>query len=133
MRRRAREPRWVSRAVAVAIQADQIRNHGGTHGIRDAGLLDSALHRPPNRWHYEQDVSLLALGATYCVAIARNHPFVDGNKRAAFQLMYVFLGLNGLRVVAEEAEVVDVVLRVATGEVDENALAEWLEAHVVVR
>jgi death on curing protein len=131
--RSPREPRWVSRAVAVAIQADQIRHHGGTHGVRDVGLLDSALHRAPNRWHYEQTGDLLLLGATYCVAIARNHPFLDGNKRAAFQVMYVFLGLNGRRIVAEEAEVVDTMLRVATGEVDESALAQWLEAHVVER
>lgn len=133
MRRAGREPRWVSRAAALAIQADQIRHHGGAHGVRDSGLLDSALQRARNRWHYEQNVDLLSLGATYCVGIARNHSFVDGNKRAAFQVMYVFLGLNGLRIVAEEAEVVDTMLRVATGEVDERALADWLEAHIVER
>ena len=133
MSRVPREPRRVSRAVAIAIHADQIRHHGGTHGVRDPGLLDSALHRAPNRSHYEQTVDLLLLAATCCVGIARNHPFLDGNKRAAFQVMYVFLGLNGLRVVAEEVEVVDTMLRVATGEADERALAQWLEAHIVAK
>ena len=127
------EPRWVSRAVALAVQADQIRHHGGSHGVRDIGLLDSALHRPVNRWHYEQCDDLRLLGATYCVAIARNHPFLDGNKRAAFQIMYVFLGLNGLRVLSDEAAVVDIMLRVATGDANDVQLAEWLNSHVEPR
>jgi death-on-curing protein len=119
--------------VALAVQADQIRHHGGSHGVRDLGLLDSALHRPVNRWHYEQCDDLHLLGATYCVAIGRNHPFLDGNKRAAFQIMYVFLGLNGLRVVSDEATVVNVMLRVATGEANDVELTEWLNSHVELR
>ena len=127
------EPRWLSLAVVRAIHSDQVREHGGSAGLRDAGLLESALARPVNRFQYEEDPDLCDLAAAYGFGIARNHPFVDGNKRVAFQAMYVFLGLNGLRIGAAEEEVVDLILRLARGELDEEDLAGWLRDHVSPR
>jgi death on curing protein len=127
------EPRWVSRALVSAVQADQIRQHGGSPGLRDAGLLESALERPRNRWHYEPDADLASLAAAYGFGIARNHPFLDGNKRVAFQTMYVFLGLDGVRIEAPEPELVATMLRLAEGSLDESGLAEWLRAHAEPR
>jgi death on curing protein len=109
-----------------AIHANQIREHGGALGLRDEGMLSSALERPRHRLHYEADTDLPALAAAYGFGIARNHPFIDGNKRVAFQAMYVFLGLNGMRIDAEEPEVVRVILALAAGDLTELALAEWL-------
>lgn len=120
------EPRWISRAVAFAIHADQARQHGGFPRLRDQGLLESALERAPNRWRYDPTADLCALAAAYGIGLAQNHPFVDGNKRTAFQVMYVFLGLNGLRIIASEPEVVTVMLAVAGGELNEEGLTEWL-------
>lgn len=127
------EPRWVGGPVVHAIHADQVRQHGGSLGVRDEGLLESALERPRHRWHYEPESDAATLAAAYGFGIARNHPFIDGNKRVAFQVMYVFLGLNGLRIAAEEAEVVDVMLRLAGGGLAEPGLAEWLRGHVEPR
>jgi death-on-curing protein len=124
------EPRWVSRAVVDAIHADLIQQHGGSYGIRDVALLESALDRPRNRYHYEPDADLAVLAAAYGIGIAKNHAFVDGNKRTAFQVMYTFLGLNGYRLVAAEAAVVALMIDVATGTVDEESLAQWCRANV---
>lgn len=120
------EPRWLSATVILAIHADQIAEHGGSLGIRDKGVLESALDRPRNRHRYEPDSDIAALAAAYGFGIARNHPFIDGNKRVAFQAMYVFLGLNGVHIHADEEQVVAVMLGVAAGEVQEAELAEWL-------
>jgi death on curing protein len=127
------EPRWLTQAVVLAIHADQIQAHGGTLGLRDRGLLESALDRPRNRFHYQSDVGLHGLAAAYGFALANNHPFVDGNKRVAFQAMYVFLGLNGLRIMASEEAVVSLMLSVASGELDEKGLTSWLEANTAPR
>ncbi|MDQ6831279.1 MAG: type II toxin-antitoxin system death-on-curing family toxin [Gemmatimonadota bacterium] len=113
------------------IHADQVRTHGGAAGVRDEGLLDSALARPRTRWGYEKRTDLSGLAASYGIALAKNHPFVDGNKRVAFQAMYVFLGLNGCRIVALESEVVSMMLGVAAGTTDEGALAIWIAEHAV--
>lgn len=127
------EPRWLTQSVVLAVHADQIRAHGGTLGLRDRGLLESALDRPRNRFHYQSDVGLHHLAASCGFALANKHPFVDGNKRVAFQAMFVFLGLNGLRIVASEEAVVSLMLSVASGELDEEGLASWLEANTVSR
>jgi death-on-curing protein len=126
-----KEPRWLTRAIVEAIHTDQIRQHGGSFGIRDGALLESALGRPRNRWHYEPEVELSELGAAYGFGIAKNHPFIDGNKRAAFQAMYVFMGLNGWRIRASEDEVVSIMESVAAGGADEANLADWLREHMV--
>lgn len=94
--------------------------------MRDEGVLQSALAHPINRWHYDAEADLPKLAAAYGTGIAKNHPFVDGNKRTAFQVMYVFVGLNGSRIVATEPEVVASMEGLAACDVDEGALAEWL-------
>ena len=108
-----------------AIHRALLGEHGGSPGVRDAGSLQSALDRPRNKFAYgETDIA--ALAASYAFAIARNHPFVDGNKRTAFQAMYVFLGLNGVDLDAAEPVVVDVMVRLAAGKLSEPGLAEWV-------
>jgi death on curing protein len=123
------EPRWLTKAVVLAIHSDQVREHGGSLGVRDMGLLESALARPLNVFGYRPDSDLFALAASYGFGVAQNHPFIDGNRRVAFQTMYVFLGLNGVRIAGEEAEVVEVILRLAAGTMGEDQLASWLRAH----
>jgi death on curing protein len=127
------EPRWLDAAMVRAIHTGQVQEHGGSLGLRDKGLLDSTLDRPRNRFHYESGDDLVDLAASYGFGIARNHPFVDGNKRVAFQAMYVFLGLNGLRIVAEEPEVVRAILALAAGELTEQELVRWLREHTTPR
>ena len=112
--------------MVLAIHADQIREHGGALGLRDRSLLESALARPRNRFLHEPDTDLAALGTSYAWGIARNHPFVDGNKRVAFQSLYVFPGLSGLRLDAPEGEVVAVMLAVAAGDISETELSDWV-------
>jgi death on curing protein len=119
--------------VVVAIHSDQIREHGGSLGVRDKGLLESALDRPRNRFNYESDSDLRALAAAYGFGIAKNHPFVDGNKRVAFQAMYVFLGINGVTITADEEEVVRLVLALASGELSESDLGVWLRNNTAQR
>lgn len=127
------EPRWLSTVHILFIHSDQIRDHGGSLGIRDRGLLASALARAPNRYEYDPDADLPALTAAYGFGISSNHPFVDGNKRVTFQAMYVFLGLNGLRIDASEEDVVGLIVELASGRLDEAALADWLRGHVTPR
>lgn len=127
------EPRWLSKTVILAIHADQIREHGGSLGIREMGLLESALDRPRNRMNYGSDSDLEILAAAYGFGVARNHPFVDGNKRVAFQAMYVFLGINGLEITADEEEVVRMALALAAGDLTEAELAGWLRNHTARR
>lgn len=128
-----REPRWLTRRMVLAVHYDLIRQHGGSHGLRDEGLLESALARPLNHWAYSEESEarpeLHELAAAYGVGIAKNHPFVDGNKRVAFQAMFVFLGLNGKQIVASEPAVVEAMTGLADGSVDEDALAAWLLEH----
>lgn len=127
------EPRWLALVHILAIHSDQIQAHGGSLGLRDRGLLESALERPRSRFHYEPTSDLPSLSASYGFGIAKNHPFVDGNKRVAFQAMYLFLGLNGLRIDASEEEVVATTLALASGDLDEPGLAAWLRDHVTPR
>lgn len=127
------EPRWLTLVQILAIHSDQISAHGGSLGLRDRGLLESALERPRNRSHYDTDADLAALAAAYGFGLAKNHPFVDGNKRVSFQAMYLFLGLNGLRIEAPEEEVVALILSLASGQLDEPDLAAWLRQHVTPR
>jgi len=127
------EPRWVSRVVVDAVHLDLIRTHGGMPGTRDEDLLESALARPRQRWGYDTSADLGALAAAYGYGLARNRPYHDGNKRAAFVAMAVFVGLNGFELVADEADVVTTIVALAAGALDEDALAEWVRAHLVPR
>lgn len=116
--------RFVSKLEALALHRSSLTAHGGAHGLRDEGLLESALARPANLVAYG-DPSPHELAASYAYGIARNHPFVDGNKRCAFLVSAVFLELNGFELVASEAEAATVFLALAASELDEAELAKW--------
>ncbi len=120
-----KEPAWLSADVLVAVHRKLIAEHGGAPGIRDRGLLESALARPANLLHYGNP-NIFEMAAAYAAGIARNHPFVDGNKRAAFMAAYIFLVRNGYEPRMGEAETVLIMLKLATGEVTEPQLAAWL-------
>jgi len=124
------EPRWVPRLVIEAVHVDQVREHGGLIGIRDENVLESALARARQRWTYEPEADLPRLAADYAFGIARNHPFRDGNKRVGFVAAVTFLGLNGLDFVAPEDEVVERMLALASGDLDEEQLARWIRSRV---
>ena len=120
---------WIEHAVILAIHEEQLAEHGGATGIRDAGLVASALARPANLALYgNPDVSDLA--ASYAFGIARNHPFIDGNKRTAFVAAELFLLLNAHVLTADDADCVTKVLALAAGELDEASFAAWLRQHV---
>ncbi|MBL8537094.1 MAG: type II toxin-antitoxin system death-on-curing family toxin [Hyphomonadaceae bacterium] len=126
------EPTWLDLAAVQAMHDEQLVEHGGAAGLRDLGLLESALARPRNAWSYGEE-SLIALGALYAAGIMRNHPFVDGNKRTGFLAAYAFLFVNGLEIVADEAEVIVQCLSLASGEIDEGEFAAWLRDNVEPR
>ena len=126
------EPLWLTRAIVEVLHEEQIREHGGQHGVRDEGLLESALPRPPHRWSYERETDLAALAAEYGVGLAKNYAFLDGNKRTAFVATNVFLILNGFEIEAPEPEVVTTMLRVAGGRLSRNKFGSWIR-RVLVR
>lgn len=123
------EPVWLVRAVVEAIHDEQIAEHGGGEGVRDAGLLESALDRPRNLAAYGSP-DIAALAATLGHGIARSHPFVDGNKRTAFVAVELFLNLNGHALVAEDADCVMTMLRLAEGAIGEDGFAAWIRHHI---
>jgi death-on-curing protein len=117
---------WLSRDVVLAAHDASLERFGGTGGIRDEGLLESALARPQMLAHYEPETGPHRLAAAYAFGIAKNHAFVDGNKRTGFLAAYVFLRANGWTFEAEQADVVVWMLGVAAGSISEQQLAEWL-------
>ena len=119
---------WLSRALVLAIHDEQLREHGGAAGIRDEGLLDSALARPLNRAGYG-DPDSAELAAIYAIAIARNHPFIDGNKRTAFAALFTFLGLNGLEFEPAEVEATMTMLALASGGISDDDFITWVRGH----
>lgn len=123
------EPRWLGRLAIDEAHFRQIREHGGAHGLRDENALESALARPQQRWHYAGDASLSQLAAAYAFGLVRNHPYVDGNKRIALVVMVAFLERNGTELTATNAEALPTMLALATGELMEDELAAWIEAH----
>ena len=123
------EPIWITTGMVQVIHDDQVATHGGAYGLRDEGLLASALARSRHRHGYEEGVDIYRLAADYGYGIARNHPFIDGNKRTAFQVMYVFLKVNGSDLDAPEPEVVLVMQSLAAGEISEDELAQWLKQY----
>lgn len=125
-----REPRWLSRLAIDEAHARQIREHGGSHGLRDEGALESALARPRQRWHYEPDATLEELAAAYGFGLVQGHPYVDGNKRVGLVAMAAFLDLNGTGLTATDAEAVECILRLASGRLSEAQLAEWVRRRV---
>ncbi len=120
---------WIATEVALAAHAEQLAEHGGGDGIRDSGMLDSAMARPQNLAQYG-DPDAAALAAAYAFGIARNHPFTDGNKRTAAVVSETFLMLNGYALGATDAEVVVAFVALAAGELGEDELADWFRQHL---
>ncbi len=131
--KRAAMPRWLSRVVVDAIHHDQLREHGGLAGIRDENALESALARPQQKWRHADKPDLPILAAAYGFGLVRNHPYRDGNKRIGFLAIATFLGMNGLDLVATDAEVVAEILALADGRVSEGELADWIRQHSTKR
>ena len=124
-------PAWVGRLVVDAVHAQQLREHGGLHGLRDGNALEYALARPRNKWAYDPESDLATLAAAYGYGLGTNHPYRDGNKRIAFLTMVIFLGRNGRDLEAPEDEVVTMMLAVAGRRCSEKALANWVKTHMV--
>ena len=115
--------------VVDAIHNDQLREHGGLPGLRDENLLESALARPKQKWHYAERTDLPALAAAYAFGLVTNHPYRDGNKRIGFLAMVTFLDVNGCELTATESEVVEEFIGLADGRVGEEALCDWVRKH----
>lgn len=124
-----REPVWLSRVVVDAIHIEQLREHGGLPGVRDENVLESALARARQKWHYAERTGVPQLAAAYAFGLVRNHPYRDGNKRIGFLAMATFLELNGYDFVATDAEIVTEFLALAAGAVTEDELATWVVRH----
>lgn len=122
-------PRFLSAELAQVIHDRQLAEHGGLAGVKDAGLLDSAIARPLNKHSYGED-DLCALAAAYAFGIARNHPFADGNKRTAWVMARLFLRLNGVTMAYDKADAIRMVLALAAGELPEDGVADWFRSHV---
>ena len=128
--------RWIGKRSLLLLHGESLAEHGGLAGLRDEGLLDSALNRPLHLQAYAEahtapDVA--ALAASYTVGLAKNHPFMDGNKRATFLATGLFLYLNGYRLNASQADATLTILAVASGELGESGFADWLRSHAVPR
>ena len=120
---------WIEESVVWAVHEAQLAEHGGSAGVRDPGLLASALARPLNLAAYDGEADAAALAAAYGFGIARNHPFIDGNKRTAFVCTELFLALNGYQLQAEDANCVSIMLTLAAGDLPEAEFAAWLRAN----
>jgi death-on-curing protein len=120
------EPVWLDVEILIDLHAEQLALFGGPDGIRDQGMLESALGRPINKFAYGE-TDLATLAAAYAFGIARNHPFVDGNKRAAFGAMFVFLGLNDIDFLVPPESATAMILALAAGEVNEEGLTRWIK------
>ncbi len=120
------EPRWLLRKTVLSLHDRLLSEFGGASGIRDEGMLDSALSRPENRFSYE-NAGPYEVAASYAFGLVRNHPFVDGNKRIGFAAATLFLKINGIAFAATEADAVIKTLALAAGELDETGYAKWLK------
>lgn len=124
-----KQPKWIRTEAVIALHDRAIAEHGGIDGLRDLGLLESALHAPVNAWDYGQ-TELCALAAIYCSRIAKNHAFNDGNKRAALVTMLLFLRRNGRNVGASQEELYRITMDIANSTMTEEALASWLKERI---
>lgn len=124
------EPVWLLKSAVIAVHSMMIARFGGTAGMRDEGLLDSALVRPVNIYQYDSDANVAAMAAAYAAGIIRNHPFLDGNKRTGFMAAYVFLDLNGATLRADEISATAMTLSLAASDIDEQDYALWLEQNI---
>jgi death-on-curing protein len=127
------EPNWISKKALLLLHEESLAEFGGARGLRDEGLLASALARARNAHAYNSDSSLAQLAASYGFGIAKNRAFVDGNKRGAFMSIGLFLAINGYRLVAHQTDAIYTMLGVAAGEIDEAALTAWIALHMAAR
>ena len=127
------EPEWIDEQDVLAIHRRQLAEHGGGDGVRDMGLLQSALARPLNAFHYNKVISLARLAAAYAFGIAKNHAFIDGNKRTALVVSLTFLRINGYKLTSTQEENYLTYLALAEGKLTEEALGDWLESKLVKR
>lgn len=127
------EPRWLSKKALLLLHEESLATFGGTAGLRDEGLLDSALARPRNTYAYTPKSTLASIAASYAFGLAKNHAFVDGNKRAAFLSIGLFLAINGRKLVASPVDAIQIILAVAAGELDETGLSKWIQKNSVAR
>ena len=127
------EPRWISKKALLMLHEESLAMFGGASGLRDEGLLDSALARPQNTHAYTPESALADLAASYGFGLAKNHAFVDGNKRAAFLSIGMFLSINGHKLVADQVDAIQAMLAVAAGEIDERDLAAWIQKNIVAK
>lgn len=130
MMRRGKEPRWLKTSFVVYVNQEVVAHSGGIAGVRDAGLLESALARGAQRWAYDDEADLCDAAAAVCYGVCKNHPFLDGNKRTAFQCAFVLLRVNGLHLVAGELEVVMEMEMLADGRRSERDFAAFLRANI---
>jgi death-on-curing protein len=126
-----KEPRWIDPRALLLLHSASLAEHGGLEGMRDEGLLESALDRPRNKFSYEPERDVFDLAAAYGFGLARNHPFQDGNKRAAFLAVGLFLAINGYRLVADQMDAIQTMLSLAAGQLTEKTFADWVREHAV--
>ncbi|HTP38844.1 MAG TPA: type II toxin-antitoxin system death-on-curing family toxin [Steroidobacteraceae bacterium] len=125
-----RQPKWIDKRALLLLNDESLATFGGATGPRVEGLLDSALGRAPNQWHYDKSVDLADLAAACGFGLAKNHAFVDGNKRAAFLAMGLFLAINSKRLHADQVDAIHTILNLAAGTIDEATLAAWVREHI---
>ena len=125
-----RKPKWIDKQALLLLHDESLSLFGGARGLRDEGLLDSALARPINKFLYEDISDLADLAAAYGYGVAKNHAFVDGNKRAAFLSLGLFLAINGKHLRAKQVDAIHVILALAAGELSEKELASWIKLHM---
>jgi death on curing protein len=126
-----RTPKWIDKRALLLLHEESLAMFGGASGIRDEGLLDSALARPRNQFHYEKAESIAKLAAAYGFGIAKNYAFVDGNKRTALLAIGLFLATNGRRLRVSQFEAIETMLALAAGDLNEAKLAVWIDEHCV--
>jgi death on curing protein len=126
-----KQPGWIGRTALLLLHAETLAEHGGLSGFRDEGALDAALVRPRHIHAHEPKAGLATLAAAYCFALVRNHPFSDGNKRAGFLAVGLFLSLNGFDLSVDQAEAARTILRLAASDLSEMDLTEWIRQHMV--
>jgi len=124
-----RQPQWIDKRALLQLHEESLATFGGATGLRDEGLLDSALGHAQNLCLCDKSVDLASLAAAYGFGIAKNHALVDGNKRAAFLAIGLFLAINGRRLGADQVDAINTILGLAAGTVDEHALADWVRTH----
>lgn len=127
----SREPRWLSKKALLFLHEERLAAFGGSSGLRDEELLDSALARPRNRLVDAPESTLTQLAASYCFGLVNNHAFVDGNKRIGFLSIGVFLSINGYKLVVDQVEAIQMIINVVSGAINEEQLAEWMVQNLI--